>query len=171
MASPARTRSSPRINLVAVPEVLTVDDQTDRMALGARSVAIRAIELIDLVWRREPTLFIECGVVWTIAVWSMTLLMFGTGGYPPLIADKLTRGPELALSLTGLLVVMSMVFGIATKHRYARGYSSFAAATWLGYLSFSILAGNHQLAGGWVYLGTAVAALLPFWRVVLDRRL
>lgn len=168
MASPSR---SPRINLVAVPEVLTVDDQTDRIRLGARSVTIRVIEIIDLIWRREPTMFIELGVLWTIGVWALTILMFGTGGYPPLIADKLTRAPELSLSLTGLVIVMSMALGIATKHRYARGYASFAAATWLGYLSFSILAGDARLAGGYVYLGTAVAALLPFWRVVLDRRL
>ena len=171
MGSPARTRSSPRINLVAVPEVLTVDDQTDRMALGARSIAIRAIELLDLIWRREPTLFIELGAAWTILVWAMTLLTFGTGGYPPLIADKLARGPELALSLIGLTIVMSMALGITTMHRYARGYASIGAACWLGYLSFSILAGDPRLAGGYVYLGTAVAALLPFWRVALDRRL
>lgn len=171
MASPSRTRSSPRINLVAVPEVLTVDDQTDRMALGARSIAIRAIELIDLVWRREPTLFIELGVSWTIAAWAATILLFGISTYPPPISTSIGRLPETLLGLTGTAIVATQLIAIVTRHRDTRGYASFAAAVWLGYLSFSILAGNWRLAGGFVYLGAALAALLPFWRVVLDRRL
>lgn len=168
MASPSR---SPRINLVAVPEVLTVDDQTDRMALGARSVAIRAIELIDLIWRREPTMFIELGVAWTIAAWAATILLFGISSYPPPISASIGRLPELLLGMTGTVIVASQLIAIVTRHRDTRGYASFAAAVWLGYLSFSILAGNWRLAGGFVYLGAALAALLPFWRVVLDRRL
>lgn len=164
MATPARSR-------VQMPETLTVTDQSDRLRLSARSVTIRIIEFLDLVWRREPTMFIELGVLWTVGVWSITILMFGTGGYPPLIADKLGRLPELSLGTTGVLIVSAQILAVVCRHRQARGYASFAAATWLGYLSFSILAGDYRLAGGWVYLGTAAAALLPFWRVVLDRRI
>lgn len=166
MASPAR---APRVNLLT--ETLTVEDHTDRMRLGARSVAVRIIELLDLVWRREPTMFIELGVVWTVGVWAVTILVFGTAGYPPIIAEKLGRLPELALGLSGAVITSTQLIAIVARHRETRGYSSFAAAVWLGYLSFSILAGNARLAGGFVYLGMAVAALLPFWRVVLDRRI
>lgn len=164
MASPARARYQ-------MPETITVQDESDRLRLGARSVAIRCIEFLDLVWRREPTMFIELGVAWTVGVWAVTILMFGTTGYPPVIAAQLGKLPELALGVSGLVVTVAQIVSIVTRYREGRGYSSFAAAMWLGYLSFSILAGNPRLAGGFVYLGTAVAALLPFWRVVLDRRL
>lgn len=164
MATPSRARYQ-------MPETLTVQDESDRLRLGARSVAIRCIEFLDLVWRREPTLFIELGVVWTVGVWAVTILMFGMTGYPPAIAAQLGKMPELALGLSGLVITAAQFVFIAIRHREGRGYASFAASMWLGYLSFSILAGNPRLAGGYVYLGTAVAALLPFWRVVLDRRL
>jgi hypothetical protein len=164
MATPARSR-------IQMPETLTVEDQSDRLRLGARSLTIRVIEILDLVWRREPTMFIELGVLWTILVWAVTILMFGTGGYPPLIVDKLGRVPEVTLGVTGILIVSAQAIAVVCRNRSGRGYGSFVAAMWLGYLSFSILAGDYRLAGGWVYLGTAAAALLPFWRVVLDRRL
>lgn len=164
MATPSRARYQ-------MPETLTVQDESDRLRLGARSVAIRCIEFLDLVWRREPTLFIELGVAWTVGVWAVTILAFGTGGYPPLIADRIGRFPELALGLTGSAIAMAQMLAIVLRHREARGYASFFAAMWLGYLSFAILAGDPRLAGGFVYLGTAVAALLPFWRVVLDRHI
>ena len=164
MASSARARYQ-------MPETITVQDESDRLRLGARSVAIRFIEFLDLVWRREPTMFIELGVAWTISAWSVTILLFGTNGYPPVIVDQLGKLPEYVLGVSGLIITAAQAASIVTRSREGRGYSSFAAAMWLGYLSFSILAGDPRLAGGFVYFGTAVAALLPFWRVVLDRRL
>ena len=164
MATPARSR-------VQMPETLTVTDQSDRLRLSARSVTIRIIEFLDLVWRREPTMFIELGVMWTVGVWSITIMLFGLGGYPPAIAGKIGTVPETLLGVSGTVVATAMIWSVIARHRDARGYSSFAAAMWLGFLSFAILAGNWRLAGGYVYLGTAVAALLPFWRVVLDRRI
>lgn len=164
MATPARSR-------VQMPETLTVTDQSDRLRLSARSVTIRIIEFLDLVWRREPTMFIELGVLWTVGVWSITIMVFGLGGYPPAIAGKIGTIPETLLGVSGIAIAVAMVAAVVARNRELRGYSSFAAAMWLGFLSFAILAGNWRLAGGYVYLGTAVAALLPFWRVVLDRRI
>lgn len=164
MATPARSRFQ-------MPETLTVEDQSDRLRLGARSLTIRVIEILDLVWRREPTLFIELGVLWTVGVWSITILLFGLSGYPPSIAGRIGFVPEALMGASGSAIAAAMVCAVVTRNRTARGYSSFAAASWLGFLSFAILAGNYTIAGGYVYLGTAVAALLPFWRVVLDRRI
>lgn len=135
-----------------------------------RALALIA-HLVVAVWRIEPTVLLELGVSWVVAAWSVTSLLYGFGRYHPPVADTLATVPSALLGATGVAIVCASLCAIVVRHRDARGYSSLAAAIWLGYLSAAILATDHRLAGGWVYGGMAVAALLPYWRVASDRDL
>lgn len=142
-----------------------------RHRLTVRDIHARVVDLIISVWRVEPTVLLELGVSWIVAAWSVTSLVYDFVRYPPGVADALGTVPSALLGMSGLAIVAVSLGAIVARHRDARGYVSLAAAIWLGYLSAAILATDYRLAGGWVYGGVALAALLPFWRVALDRRL
>ena len=134
-------------------------------------VALRILDVAEAVWRREPTLFIELGVIWTILVWSMSLIVFGISAYSPSIAEQFERVPHLGLAASGFVIIAAQAVSIVARSQRGREYASLLAAMWLGYLSFALLAGNARIPGGLVYLGHALASLLPYWRsVAVGRR-
>lgn len=136
-----------------------------------RDILARIVDLAVSVWRVEPTVLLELGVSWVVGAWSVTSLLYGFGRYPPRLAESLGIVSSALLGMSGLCIVTVALFAIVARQRDARGYVSFASAVWLGYVAAAILATDHRLAAGWVYGGIALAALLPFWRIVAGRRL
>lgn len=116
-----------------------------------------------LLWR-EPTLFIEIGAVYVIAVWSVCML----------VPDAYTRDTSLRHSqpfleyttygIAGVLVASVQASAIFWDRVRWRAYLSFTAGAMLGYLGGAFIAIDPLLPAGWVYLGGGFLCVIPFWR-------
>lgn len=176
--------SAPRVNLSFTPP-----GERNRPTLLLQMVPESALErflqriglFVHRLLRREPTLFIELGAAYTVAVWSICILLpDALTEANTLRAEQPRILEETACGLIGVVVASAQFASILLDHSRAdsdalghsmahtpskfRGYLSFISGSLLGYLGGAFIAIDPLLPAGWVYLGFGVASVLPFWR-------
>lgn len=142
------------------------------IAVPVRTMLARVILFIERLWIREPTIWIEAGTTWTVFVWSWSMLGFGIETFPPPIASNFGDNQMyVVLAVIGAFLSAVQLTSMISLNAEARGRTSFVSAIWLGWLSCALLSADYRIPGGFVYLGFAFAALLPFWRLCSGRRI
>lgn len=147
---------------------LTIRDQLHRMSFITALLAARALDFVDRVFHKEPTLLVEIGTAFTTFVWAVCLFVPGQLVLTPSVDANMHRIPEeLQGSMAGLVAV-NQILAISSGISKWRAWSAFSTAIWLGWLAGAILAADLHLPSGYVYLGMAAVSLLPFWRIFIE---
>lgn len=139
-----------------------------RMARVSTSALDGLIRFMDRILHREPTFLVEVGTAYTTACWAVAILRPGPMTISPILDQSMHRFPEVAQGTIAAVIAANQVLAMGFGHVRWRAWASFATSIWLGWLSGAILSADATLAGGYVYAGMALVALLPFWRIFIE---